>query len=1458
MRFALWRVALLCALVAQPALAGTNAGFSATLDPTEIRAPAVGDQIDIAIQIEGAVAAKHALVTARYDSSLVAFVAFTPGDLIDGLVAPPGIPEPVGGGLTEVQSGGTQLGGTPGAGAGLLGTLSFEVVGALSGSDGYISITEIQINASVTDADTLTYADGEFGIGLIRVFANRLFNFEVKRGHDGATISWQSRWPGIADSLRYRAVGDSTWTQLIGTLQQTATAADIAAVKTMQAAGIEAESATIAQMDSVLGSSLSAEQATLYGQLDAALRNRTHAFVLTGLTANTQYEYEARSISLAGGFSPVESGLFRTRLEPDLRVAVGTDLDIQTTPSAATATWFTNRAADTRFAVALPDEDFPEVVPILDGGGSLVHLALVGDLLPGTEYKYRVTSRLTGVDALIAQGLMTEEQVTFTKTGTFRTKKESVPLRFLGPPQRVISADGAIINFRLNQVAGALLDYGLVREGAEGEEVIYDWSASSGEVLNAHSITMAGLDPSSTYRYRIRVVSPAGDTLSTDPTGNDQWSRDLKLRTSAAGDTLPPVIVEGPVVVIRDVLAVVRFTTDVETQATVFFGTSGGTYGTPDEFEIVDRTADGALNFAREHSVTISGLEASTAYEYGVEVTGANGKTTSFEPSLAAAKRAMTMQPPGGAGSFTTNSDPDTQFPVILSGPTVTSQTHDTAIIEWTTDEPASSVVEFGAATIDEEVSSGSNTFDHKLTLSNLNSGTTYKYVVGSTDAVGNGATESAQAVFTTDPEIDLTAPIITSQPEVIYKNDETATIQWRTDEDATGVVEFGTTTDLGFIRELTTTGQVHEVALTNLTAATTYYVEVGSSDLSNNGPTASELLEFTTDASADLLPPVITDIRAVAADSSAIITWNTDELADSFVEFGVDPALIDLKVGDTKDVTAHEMTLTNLAPGTTYHYIVGSTDRANNPPTESDTLSFATLAEADTTPPSVPFNLSATIGNRQVLLAWDAALELDLNGFNVYRRTGSNAFALIGSGVRDNNFVDPNATNETAYDYQVTAIDRQNPPNESAASTAVSATPTSSAAPTTPIELGRSGDFLAPTFTFANASPFHAGATLTYTIQVSTQADFSNVTASVSGLAQGAGDVGAGQTAWTIDRKLSAGATYFWRVRAVEGSLVGEFSAPEEFAVIAAGALAGDFNGDGSVLLDDFFLFVDFFGSTADDLAKPFDLDGNGQVGLSDFFVFADNFGKTAAGKRFADPTATDDRARFALEAFGGTRQEQRKITVHLWADQVQDLKAYGAALQYDPTQVVFEAARSGPSPLLASRGGNAPLFGVLYRRPGQLVLGNGLISGEPVSGRGLLAELDFRLLGGSDEAVFDLSEGYVASSGTRVRRVAQLDGARLVPRQFALFANFPNPFNPSTSIEYALPEATEVELAIYDVLGQKVQTLVAQQLQDAGYYRLTWDGSDSAGRGIASGMYFYRLATPKFVQTRKMTLIK
>ena len=1181
---------------------------------------------------------------------------------------------------------------------------------------------------------------------------------------------------------------------------------------------------------------------------------------LASLQPNTEYEFIAQSYDIDDRPSSPLNGSFKTRRDVDRRSLFMERFQVQSTPFTAIIRWFTNRPADTRYTFEVGGEGTATEV-VTDEDGTQVHIVEIRDLEPDSKYTFTVGSRLTDADSFIEQGL-TEADVTVTRSDHLRTRRADRRLRFVGLPKRIIGTDQARIGIRLNQPAELEVQYAALDEGQTLREVVptYTDTVSSEELLDDHVVTLTDLSSETLHRIRILAFNTT-DTLDTFPLGNQQWSRDLYFRTSADSDTLEPVIIAGPLVLARGRVAVVRWTTDVPTTGKVYVGTVGtdGTLGTSDELEYVDLSPDGSTRFAPRHIVVTTGLTIGTEYGYRIETTNAAGKTVTFDPnnSAASAKRAKVLQPPGSAGSFTTNSTADTQFPVILSGPSVSSQTHESAVIEWTTDEPADSEIAFGSESLDESESDGDSETSHKLVLSNLDAGTTYSYTVSSTDAAGNGATESSQATFTTNPEIDLTAPTI-STPEIVYKNDETATIQWTTNEEASAEVEFGTATNLGTIRTLSTTDETHEITLTNLTAGTTYYYAVSSSDLSNNGPTVSDTLSFATDEVADLLPPAISNIQTVVADSAAIVSWNTDELADSYVEFGSDQNLLEFNVGTTADVIEHDITLTNLTPGTTYYYIVGSTDRANNPPTESDTLSFTTLSMADTTAPAVPFNLSATPGSRQVVLAWDATVELDLNGFNVYRRTGSNEFSLLASGLQKTIFTDLNVENDVEYDYQLTAIDRQNPPNESAATSPVSATPTSSAAPTTPTELSRSGDYLTPTFAFANASSFNTGATLTYTIQISSESDFSNVTTSVSGLAEDAGDAGTGQTAWTIDRDLVEGSTYYWRVRAVEGDLIGEFSESDAFAAIDPTALAGDFNGDGAVNFDDFFQFVDVFGQPAEGDAAKFDLDGGGTVDFNDFFQFVDNFGKSLTGKRFADVTETDERTRFALEAFGGTQQDQRKITVRLWADQVQDLKAYGAALQYEPTQVMFEAARPGTGTLLESRGGNAPLFGVLYQRPGQLVLGNGLIGGESVSGRGLLAELDFRLLGGSTKATFNLSEGYVASSGSEVRAVAQLNSAHLMPRQFALYANFPNPFNPSTSLEYALPEPTEVELAIYDVLGQKVQTLVAQQLQSAGYYRLTWDGSDAKGHTVSSGIYFYRLTTQNFTQTRKMLLLK
>ncbi len=416
--------------------------------------------------------------------------------------------------------------------------------------------------------------------------------------------------------------------------------------------------------------------------------------------------------------------------------------------------------------------------------------------------------------------------------------------------------------------------------------------------------------------------------------------------------------------------------------------------------------------------------------------------------------------------------------------------------------------------------------------------------------------------------------------------------------------------------------------------------------------------------------------------------------------------------------------------------------------------------------------------------------------------------------------------------------------------------------APSLVSDLSRSGEALTPTFVFSDATPFTAGASLTYTVQVSTLDDFSNVVDSESDILAGAGNVGAGQTGWTITRELTDGTTYYWRVRAVEGSLIGNWTATQEF-IAQAVVLEGDFNGDLAVDLDDFFEFANNFGQSATGDAAKFDLDGDGQVDLDDFFRFANNFGTSVAGKPWAFAHFLDEQAHIRLEASGGSRADEggrthAPIAVRVDATGVEEMTAFGLVIGYDPTAVRFE--RAGAGHLLESQGGEAPFFQVFRHTPGLIVIGNGLASGEPVSGHGPLAELVFvtTTTGPTNDAFFDLRDAVIARDDGTVHRVARLVAAQLRPAEFRLGANFPNPFNPTTSIDYDVPQAAPVELVIYDVLGQKVKTLVDDGDHHAGFHTAVWDGTDAHNRPVGNGLYFYRLTADRFHSVGKMMLLK
>jgi hypothetical protein len=143
---------------------------------------------------------------------------------------------------------------------------------------------------------------------------------------------------------------------------------------------------------------------------------------------------------------------------------------------------------------------------------------------------------------------------------------------------------------------------------------------------------------------------------------------------------------------------------------------------------------------------------------------------------------------------------------------------------------------------------------------------------------------------------------------------------------------------------------------------------------------------------------------------------------------------------------------------------------------------------------------------------------------------------------------------------------------------------------------------------------------------------------------------------------------------------------------------------------------------------------------------------------------------------------------------------------------------------------------------------------------GEGSLVE--FRMKSSTDSltlASFEIKEAILIDQNARKLDVKILSKAEEpnLPKQFSLSQNYPNPFNPQTVIKYALPQDCEVEITIYNILGQKVQTLVNEH-QQAGYKRIEWDSKNERGEEVASGIYFYRIKAGEFVNSRKMVLLK
>jgi len=1155
--------------------------------------------------------------------------------------------------------------------------------------------------------------------------------------------------------------------------------------------------------------------------------SRLHREVLTGLSPGTKYFFRVVLEDISGNRSESEVLHFRTRDEDvPLRIVRGPVVDFVDSTSAQVS-WETNLSSSSE-GEAGRTETLGEV-SVVSPGNVISHTVRFTNLSPGTLYYYKVRS------------VRSEENEVESDIFTFVTpeRRDAVPPQLTSGPVVDVETSSAEVRWKTDEPSSFVLMAG--RSPGDLSVRVYgpDYELS-------HSALLTNLSSGTTYYYRIESTDAGGNSRVNPIYGAPPF----EFTTSVLPDTVPPVMVEGPFVgYVADDMAIVQWTTDEPANSEVYYRPVGkGAY---------DFVVDG--RFVVGHSIAITGLMAGTAYEYVVISQDPSGNWTSYpsgtpRPKIArmdGRSMAKISLLPGSGGTFRTAERPDTCPPSILEGPTVLSRTETGFLVRWVTDELANSVVEYGEGDLKFRKELAEEVKEHRVVVAGLKPATIYTYRVLSTDPSGNGPTVSSMAAVTTLAERDFSAPRIVSGPELASLADRTAAIVWRTDEPADSRVEYGPDVSYGNVQLDPKHITFHKVVLTNLLPSTVYHFRVSSTDLNGNGPTWSEDFTFRTEPGPDTAPPRITSGPLVEdiTDRTATVVWETDELSNSFVFFGLGRSY-GLKAVDPAYVLEHRVTLTGLMPDTTYYYSIGSVDRNGNGPSWRMGLTFRTKATPDTVPPVAPSGVRAEVGNGAVLLTWRPNVEKDLVGYNVYRDG-----VLVASFVPTSAYLDVGLANDVEYSYQITALDRTS--NESELSCEVKATPSEDNVPSAPIPLSpRDGSTVCPRplLRVLNATPIRTRNILTYTFEVATDPEFKDLVTSTSGVSEGKET-----TSWRVDETLEDGRAYWWRVRANDGIFYGIPSRAMSFTVDRLyPERPGDFDGDMKVGFGDFFLFVDHFGLKAKDpgFDPVYDLTWDGRINFEDFFSFVDYFGLVYSVEKVVSSTHIGKNvdAEVSLEvAEGRILPNAGNLILSLRLKKAHEVKGFGAVLSYNPDVLRFQRVERGD--LLKG----APLLLVIERAEDGIVFIADAFTGRKASrGTGVLARVRFKVVGdlkGSTLARIEEVELVDLDLGRNL--VEGTSEVRIVPETFMLSQNFPNPFNATTCLEYGLPYDTQVEVEVYNLLGRKVRTLV-QGRQKAGFYRVVWDGSDELGRKLASGIYICVMKAGKFIEVRKIVLLK
>jgi len=522
-------------------------------------------------------------------------------------------------------------------------------------------------------------------------------------------------------------------------------------------------------------------------------------------------------------------------------------------------------------------------------------------------------------------------------------------------------------------------------------------------VTSGHSVTVTGLDQNQTYYFRVKSIG-VSNGVSIDDNFAVNGNHNGYVFTTATADVTPPDITNISSTPAAT-SAGISWSTDEASTSFVEYSTQLG-FSTGSSY--------GSYDLALSHNITLpSILESDTTYYYKIHSKdGAGNEAVS------------------GELNFHTDSLGDIIAPVI-SSVTVASKTHNTATITWTTDESATSYVEYG--TTDQYGNTFGNgglvagpPYEHSISLpQDLISETTYHYRVHSADA-SNNESVSDDATFTTeaDPH-DIVAPILTTGPTVTTFSSTSATITWETDESSSSFVDYSPTLgNFQLEQGSSTMVQSHSVTLVNLSPNTPYYYQIKSVDASSNAMIENNGGDGYTFTTASGQPPVLqgSPLATKNAYNDFTISWTTDINSTSFVEFATLGDFSNSSVfGKYNSVKNHSINLQNLTPETTYYYRVRS---ASDFEMVSGSYSFDTTAGTDLVRPLISNASISNITDNGATITWDTSESTDSIVYlgetaNFDKIFGDNSDAVLNHSV---NIIGLVAS--TSYYYQIVSKD--------------------------------------------------------------------------------------------------------------------------------------------------------------------------------------------------------------------------------------------------------------------------------------------------------------------------------------------------------------------------------------------------------------------------------------------------